>query len=99
ARQGENGDYDKDGLTNRAEYLLGTDPVNPDTDGDGVDDRTEVEFYGSDPTRRDASPPALLARLPLSPAAASSGSWSVTAEGGLVSSSRRGTAELSFDLD
>lgn len=99
ARQGENGDFDKDGLSNRTEYLLGTDPGNPDTDGDGVDDRTEVEFYGSDPTRKDASPPVLLARLPLSPAAASSGFWFATAEGGLISSSRRGTAALSFDLD
>lgn len=36
AREGEYGDYDADGLTNREEYLLGTNPTNPDTDGDGV---------------------------------------------------------------
>jgi probable HAF family extracellular repeat protein len=30
------GDNDHDGLTNLQEYLAGTDPNNPDTDGDGV---------------------------------------------------------------
>jgi probable HAF family extracellular repeat protein len=32
------GDADHDGLTNLQEYLAGTDPNNPDTDGDGVPD-------------------------------------------------------------
>ena len=35
-------DYDHDGLTNFQEYQLGTDPTKWDTDGDGVDDGTEV---------------------------------------------------------
>jgi len=34
-------DSDKDGLTNTVEILLGTDPNNPDTDGDGLTDGTE----------------------------------------------------------
>ena len=34
-------DPDKDGLTNREEYEQGTDPLNPDTDGDGVCDGDE----------------------------------------------------------
>ena len=35
-------DCDNDGLTNDQELLGGTDPLNPDTDGDGVLDGTEV---------------------------------------------------------
>lgn len=41
-------DADGDGLTNRREYVLGTDPANPDSDGDGVRDGLEV-LEGSDP--------------------------------------------------
>ena len=37
-----NGDPDHDGLTNAAEAFWGTDPNNPDTDGDGLPDGTEV---------------------------------------------------------
>ncbi|ADV50090.1 Two component regulator three Y domain-containing protein [Cellulophaga algicola DSM 14237] len=35
-------DFDNDGLTNSEENALGTDPNNPDTDGDGVEDGEEV---------------------------------------------------------
>jgi hypothetical protein len=45
-----NADPDHDGLTNLEEYQHGTDPTNPDTDGDGLSDGDEVHFYGSDPT-------------------------------------------------
>ena len=44
-----NADPDHDGLTNLEEYQHGTDPTNPDTDGDGLSDGDEVHFYGSDP--------------------------------------------------
>ena len=35
-------DTDTDGLTNWREYLLGTDPLNADTNGNGVNDGTEA---------------------------------------------------------
>jgi hypothetical protein len=35
-------DFDKDGSTNLQEYQLGTDPMNPDTDGDGLKDGVET---------------------------------------------------------
>jgi len=37
-----NTDADGDGLTNFEEYQLGTDPQNPDTDGDGVPDGLDL---------------------------------------------------------
>lgn len=37
-----NGDADHDGLTNRAEYKLGTNAHKQDTDNDGMDDGDEV---------------------------------------------------------
>jgi hypothetical protein len=36
-------DQDRDGLYDTFEFTLGTDPSNPDTDGDGVDDGDEVK--------------------------------------------------------
>ncbi len=47
------GDADGDGLTNGEEYLLGTDPHNPDTDGDGLSDYDEVNVHGTDPLLAD----------------------------------------------
>jgi hypothetical protein len=40
--QGLNDDYDHDDLTNLQECQIGTDPTKWDTDGDGVNDGTEV---------------------------------------------------------
>ena len=36
-------DIDGDGLTNKKELKIGTDPANPDSDADGIQDGTEVE--------------------------------------------------------
>ena len=37
-------DPDGDGVTNRAEYTMGTDPCGPDTNGDGVSDGDSVQL-------------------------------------------------------
>jgi hypothetical protein len=42
-------DSDGDGLTNDREAALGTDPLKPDTDGDKLSDRDEVETYLTNP--------------------------------------------------
>ena len=47
--EGGQEDDDGDTLTNCQEEVLGTDPNNPDTDGDGADDRTEVPDPASAP--------------------------------------------------
>ena len=41
-------DADGDGLTDEVETELGTDPVLPDSDADGVSDSDEIDFYGTD---------------------------------------------------
>lgn len=46
-------DIDGDGLSNEEEEILGTDPENPDTDGDGLSDREEVKIYHTDPLHED----------------------------------------------
>ncbi|QIG43544.1 hypothetical protein G5V58_12920 [Nocardioides anomalus] len=46
-------DPDGDGLTNAEEQAAGTNPNNPDTDGDGVKDGAEVHTYGTDPKKAD----------------------------------------------
>jgi YVTN family beta-propeller protein len=42
-------DPDHDGLTNLQEFQNGTDPHNPDTDGDGITDGQEVLIYHTNP--------------------------------------------------
>jgi outer membrane protein OmpA-like peptidoglycan-associated protein len=46
-------DNDNDGLTKREEKELGTDPNNPDTDGDGLKDGEEVNTYYTNPLNPD----------------------------------------------
>lgn len=46
---GDKADPDRDGLDNLAEYNAGTDPNNPDTDGDGLADGDEVNVFSTDP--------------------------------------------------
>ncbi len=56
----EDGDADRDGLSNQSEILYGTDPFDIDTDSDGFDDYTEIT-NGSDPldgkSHPDIAPP------------------------------------------
>src|SRR5262245_27915555 len=47
-------DPDHDGLTNLEEFQAGTDPRNPDTDGDGVLDGDEIHKYHTDPLNPDS---------------------------------------------
>ncbi len=46
-------DRDGDGLRDDIEAALGTDPLDPDTDDDGLTDGEEVNTYGTDPLDAD----------------------------------------------
>ncbi|MDX1480668.1 MAG: S8 family serine peptidase [Woeseiaceae bacterium] len=46
-------DADDDGLVNLDEYLQGTNPLEPDTDADGLTDGDEVNVYGTNPAASD----------------------------------------------
>jgi len=56
----ENADSDKDGLTNKFEEELGTDPKNPDTDSDGLNDGAEVNQYKTNPLKDDTDGDGLI---------------------------------------
>ncbi len=47
-------DRDNDELSDTQELIIGTDPENPDTDGDGLTDGAEMLEYGTDPLKRDS---------------------------------------------
>ncbi|MDL1893825.1 OmpA family protein [Sphingobacteriales bacterium CHB3] len=47
-------DDDADGLTLAEERKFGTDPDNPDTDGDGLLDGEELKLYTTDPRKADS---------------------------------------------
>jgi len=47
-------DLDKDGLENRLEAKLGTNPKSTDTDNDGLSDYDEYCKYRTDPTKKDS---------------------------------------------
>lgn len=47
-------DPDEDGLSTCEEEKIGTDPLNADTDGDGLKDGEEMQKYNSDPLKADS---------------------------------------------
>ncbi len=47
---GDAADPDMDALSNYDEFKAGTNPLNPDTDADGLADGDEVNIYKTDPT-------------------------------------------------
>lgn len=46
-------DTDRDGLYDFEEAILGTDPKNPDTDDDGLNDADEINIHRTDPKLKD----------------------------------------------
>ena len=52
-------DTDGDGLFDKEELEIGSDPNNPDTDADGLSDGDEVKIYRTDPTLVDTEGDAL----------------------------------------
>ena len=97
ARQGENGDCDGDGLTNREEYLLGTDPTDSDTDGDGVSDFTEIRNYYSNPRVSNILTKDKILTVDLVRDLVASSQWQIR-EDRLVSDTYRNSASWKINL-
>ena len=94
-RQGDRGDADGDGISNREEYLLGTDPCNPDTDGDGISDYEELHQFGTDPLVSGQAGEQVVEVVNVSTPVGGSMKWSAFGEG-FVGERFRGSIE--FDL-
>lgn len=54
------GDSDGDNLPDELEAQYGSDPLNPDFDGDGLADGDEVNTYGTDPVNNDTDGDGLI---------------------------------------
>lgn len=96
-RQGERGDFDGDGLTNREEYLLGTDPSNVDTDGDGISDFTEARISGTDALVSNAPNSTLVFSVNVVEHQGSNVIWTSTGSG-IVADEFRGQIEWDFSV-
>jgi hypothetical protein len=53
-------DSDKDGLTNLEEMQANTSPINPDTDGDGLSDKAELQTYKTNPLVADTDKDTII---------------------------------------
>ena len=96
-KQGERGDFDGDGLTNREEYLLGTNPTDSDTDGDGVSDGEEVHARGTNALVANSITDTLVSEVALGGFTSSSTAWTLTT-GGLIADSFRGEVTWGFTV-
>jgi PA14 domain len=74
-RNGHQGDLDADGLTNAAEHKAGTRANLADTDGDGVNDREEIELLETSAILANAVPFQNVATLPGASYTAATGAW------------------------
>ena len=95
-REGEYGDFDQDGLTNHFEFLLGTNPANADSDGDGITDGDEVNGYLTDPTQSDAPSEELVSDVDLGTFFSNTNlHWTLT-DSGLIPEFFRGQISWNF---
>ncbi len=93
AKEGERGDYDADGLSNLLEFQLGTKPKLADTDGDGLSDGQEVNYYHSNPLVSDTIATTHYGAINLQNQSATSFAWQNNTDGTITAYDRRGWIE------
>jgi hypothetical protein len=96
--EGALGDADGDQLNNREEFLLGTNPLDSDSDHDGTSDYVETRSLGSDPNRADSGTGAILTDLKGSEGTSLTGNWLAGPNDTLLSLDRRGSAAWPFTI-
>lgn len=95
---GEYGDADNDGLTNLDEFQFNTNPRSDDTDGDGFDDKSEIQFYNTNPLISNMISYELHKSFNLNDYADSNVLWR-NENNTVVWESRRGWVDYQFDTD
>jgi PA14 domain/Bacterial TSP3 repeat len=90
AKQGQYGDHDADGLNNLLEFQLGTNPKAADTDGDGLSDSAEVNYYRTNPLVSNAIPTTLHTTANLHNPMDTSFPWEKNFDGTITAHERRG---------
>jgi hypothetical protein len=93
AKQGQYGDHDNDGLNNLLEYQSCTNPKAADTDGDGLSDGAEVNYYRTNPLVSNAIPTTQHSAANLHQPAATSFPWENNTDGTITAHERRGWIE------
>ena len=96
-RQGERGDFDGDGIPNRIEYLLGTNPADSDSNHNGVSDGDEYNTLGTNPLAANSVTDTFVNEVALAGFTGSTTGWSMTS-GGLIANSFRGAVTWNFSV-
>jgi hypothetical protein len=97
-KNGARGDLDGDGLDNAAEFKAGTRADLEDTDGDGLNDRDELEMTKTQALMADAAPFEPVVSLDGAAFKNKHGSWFVNGKS-LGQQNPRGWVEYEFSLD
>lgn len=98
SREGQFGDDDGDGLTNLREFQLGTDPRGADTDGDGLSDADEINYYGTNPLVANLIDTTLAGTIDLTSPVDSSVAWQTRDDGSILAYERRGWTDWTFTV-
>jgi len=97
-KQAQDGDWDGDLLSNLREYQLGTNPKNSDSDGDGISDADEVNYYKSDPLVSNNLAPVVVATIAPGTYSSATGRWMAEPNGQLSAWDQRGEVSYSFTV-
>jgi hypothetical protein len=95
-KQGQFGDFDNDGLSNLLEYQIGTNPKLADTDGDGLSDGDEINYYRTNPLVANTIATTTAANIILNQYSNSNVSWESLPNGSIQAYERRGWTEWTF---